>query len=174
MGNSNKDSYTQIPNDLLEAVISYKYFTNLQRRIVLYVIRKTLGWNKKSDAVSIRKMAEFIGTDRSNVSKAVSDLAKSNVLKVEGPLTGKPKKMSVLPVDYWDKPVVCTPHVVISPQNLWSGDHTTCGTDTTPTCGTDTTYKIHSKYTSIKKEKKASPFSDYELTPEEIAEGWEA
>lgn len=174
MGNSNKDNYTPVPNDLLEALCWYKDMTNLQRRIVLYIIRKTYGWNKETDTVSISHMAVEIGATRAKVSIAVNDLAKSNIIKVGDAPNGKPKKMKVLPVSFWDKPVSYREHVPKREQEPVSkreqGVFPTGNRNLYPTGNTQ------KKGNTLiqKKEKKASPFSDYELTPEEIAEGWEA
>ena len=106
MANTDKDGYTRIPNSLLEALYDRKYhFTQLQFRVMCYIIRKTYGWNKYSDYISISAMAKDLRKERRNVVRAVSDLEKSGVLKIDRTGVGKVNDICVNPPTEWDRPV---------------------------------------------------------------------
>ena len=98
------DGYTQVPNDLLEAVYTYG-FTIRQLRIVLYIIRKTYGYHLQERDISISRMAVEMGVDRAHASRTVSDLEKLNVLSVEKNGAWKASTMYVKNPDEWDRPI---------------------------------------------------------------------
>lgn len=83
-----EDGYTRVANELLEAIISAP-FSKRQYAVVLAVIRKTYGYNKKSDALSMWEIASMTGIDRANVSRTVAELVEMRVLerKAEGRLS---------------------------------------------------------------------------------------
>ena len=74
-----EDGFTRIANELLEAIISFP-FTKRETVILLSVIRKTYGFNKKHDAVSMWQLAAMSGLDRAHVSRCVKDLMLRNIL----------------------------------------------------------------------------------------------
>ena len=55
-----KDCFTKFPNSILEAIISGG-FHGMQTAVLLYIIRKTYGWGKASDTISVSKMAAETG-----------------------------------------------------------------------------------------------------------------
>ena len=55
-------------------------FSKRQYAVVLAVIRKTYGFNKKYDALSMWEIAAMTGIDRANVSRTVTELVALNVL----------------------------------------------------------------------------------------------
>ena len=67
------DNYTMIPNELLEAIYSYR-LSPLHMQIMLYVIRKTYGFHKETDFITITKLASDLGRYRQDVSEAVREL----------------------------------------------------------------------------------------------------
>ena len=78
---SDKDPYTEFPNDIYERLLSYR-LNNTQLLIVLYVVRKTFGFHKpEGDKISINKMAKDICRSRRFVISAVDDLEKMGVLE---------------------------------------------------------------------------------------------
>lgn len=98
------DGYTQIPNNILDAMVAYG-FTAMQLIVILYVIRKTYGYHKIEDDISITKMAKETRRDRSWLSRAVSDLEKLNVISVERRGGWRTSTMYVKNPDDWDRPV---------------------------------------------------------------------
>lgn len=72
---------------------------------LLYIIRKTYGWGKHLDQISITRMAKETGFGRSTVVGALNDLVKLNVIQVEIVGPGAPKEMRVLDPAEWDRPL---------------------------------------------------------------------
>ncbi len=74
-----EDGYTRIANELLDAIVRFD-FSKRQYAVLFAVIRKTYGYNKKSDALSVWQIASMTGIDRSHCSKAVAELCALNIL----------------------------------------------------------------------------------------------
>lgn len=74
-----EDGYTRIANELLEAIIAFK-FSSRQLCVVFCVVRATYGYNKKSDAISGWQIAKMCNIDRSHISKSITELIEMNVL----------------------------------------------------------------------------------------------
>lgn len=104
------EAYTKTPNKLLDAILKSR-FTASQMIVLLYVIRKTYGWNKHMDSISISKIAKDTEYSRRTMINAVSDLVKLNVLHAEFDGAGQPKLMYVKEPSEWDRPVNSTSHV---------------------------------------------------------------
>lgn len=94
-----EDGYTRIANELLEAISNSHAFpvTLRQLRVVLAVIRKTYGFNKKSDRISDSQLAAETGLSRQNVNKAKRELLAMGVLFMYGHKLGINKH-----ADQWD------------------------------------------------------------------------
>lgn len=105
-----KDCFTRFPNHLLDAIIS-GHFSAIQTACILYVVRKTYGWNKNSDSISVSKLAKDTGYTRRGTIIAVQQLEAMSVLSVERPGPGKISSMSVNSPDRWNKPVNGGSHV---------------------------------------------------------------
>lgn len=78
-----EDGYTRIANELFDQIILAK-ITGRQLRVLLAIIRKTYGFNKKSDEIGLSQLRDMTGMDRSNVGKAVNELVSCNILVVSG------------------------------------------------------------------------------------------
>jgi phage replication O-like protein O len=74
-----EDGHTRIANELLEAIISFD-FSKRQYKVVLFVLRKTYGWNKKADVMSLSQIMEGTGLDRANCSRTLAELGEMKVL----------------------------------------------------------------------------------------------
>lgn len=74
-----EDGFTRLANELLDAIIRFD-FTKRQYAVLLAVVRKTYGYNKKADALSIYQISVMTGIDRAHISKAVAELHAMNVL----------------------------------------------------------------------------------------------
>ena len=105
-----KDCFTKFPNHLLDAIIS-GHFSAIQMAAILYTVRKTFGWNKSSDTISVTKMAADTGYTRRGMIMAIQQLETMNVLSVKRPGPGKISSMSVNSPDRWGKPVNSDSHV---------------------------------------------------------------
>jgi phage replication O-like protein O len=74
-----EDGYTRIANELLESAMSHA-LTLRQLRVLLAVIRKTYGFNKKHDVISGSQLAELTHMSRQKCSTALCELVELNVL----------------------------------------------------------------------------------------------
>ena len=77
------DGYTRIANELLDAILRFP-FSKRELKIVFSVVRKTYGYNKKTDALSMWQIGNLTGISHANVSRSVADLVSKNVLKRGG------------------------------------------------------------------------------------------
>lgn len=101
------DKYTRISNEMLEAIYSAD-LSKAQYKALLYIIRKTIGWNKDVDCISVKRMAEETGQQRRTMLKAVNDLEKMNIISVNRS-AGHAGKITLEPVSKWT-PVSKTTH----------------------------------------------------------------
>jgi phage replication O-like protein O len=74
-----EDGHTRIANELLEQIIKFD-FSKRQLKVVLFVIRKTYGYNKKTDQMSISQISAGTGLDHSATVKAVAELVALGVV----------------------------------------------------------------------------------------------
>lgn len=58
-------NYTQTPNELFDELM--KILNDSELRVFLAIIRKTFGWNKKRDRISITQIEEITGLSRQGV-----------------------------------------------------------------------------------------------------------
>lgn len=79
-----ENGYTPISNELLEALIRYKYPPNtgsLPLKICLFIIRKTYGYRKKMDIISLSQFQKATNEkSRTNLVYWVKYLVQANVL----------------------------------------------------------------------------------------------
>jgi phage replication O-like protein O len=74
-----EDGYTKIANELLDAIIRHD-FSKRELKIVLFVLRKTYGWNKKADVISLSQILAGTGLARTHACSSVNDLVNCKVL----------------------------------------------------------------------------------------------
>ena len=79
MSSEIKSGFTKIDNDLFEAILRYP-FTKRELNIVLAVIRKTTGFNKRMDDLSLSQLGKMTGINESNISRTIRDLSINKVL----------------------------------------------------------------------------------------------
>lgn len=83
MGNPQlEDGHTRIANELFEAIISFQ-FSSRQLKVVMAVIRKTYGFNKKQDRLALSTISEMTGVIKTHVCQTVKQLREMNVLEVD-------------------------------------------------------------------------------------------
>lgn len=110
MDNKKADTFVQFPHELYDAVLRQR-LTISQEKALLYIIRKTVGFHKRSDRISISRMASETGFRRRTMISAVHDLEKLAIIRLGETKSGRATEMELLPVDYWDKPVNAHSHV---------------------------------------------------------------
>ncbi len=74
-----EDGFTRIANELLEAMVAYP-LNGAEYKVVLALIRRTYGFNKKADAISYSQLASLTGLHRITVCKTLATLEKAGVV----------------------------------------------------------------------------------------------
>ncbi|MFS7357594.1 replication protein [Rahnella inusitata] len=87
------DGYTRIANELLEAIAGAD-LTARQLKVMIAVIRKTYGFQKKLDRIADIQIAELTGLSRQNVNKAKKELLSMHCLLMDGNRIGPNKELS--------------------------------------------------------------------------------
>jgi phage replication O-like protein O len=87
-----ENGYTRIANELMDALCTIdmpgRYF-----KVLNAVIRKTYGYNKKSDWIALSQFVEMTGIEKSNVSRILNDLVRAGILTKTG--DGNIKQISI-------------------------------------------------------------------------------
>ena len=96
--------FTKIPNAILDALISSE-LSGAQIRVVLYIIRKTYGWEKHYDRISITKMSKELRISKRWCVGIVDDLRKSGIILTEGGGERRVYNMRISDPENWDKVV---------------------------------------------------------------------
>lgn len=87
------DGYTRFANELLEAIASAD-LTARQLKVMLAYVRKTYGFNKKTDRIADEQIAQLTGLSRQNVNKAKKELISMNCLFMDGNQIGVNSEIS--------------------------------------------------------------------------------
>lgn len=87
------DGYTRFANELLEAIASAD-LTARQLKVMLAYVRKTYGFNKKTDRIADEQIAKLTGLSRQNVNKAKKELISMNCLFMDGNQIGVNSEVS--------------------------------------------------------------------------------
>ena len=87
------NGFTRIANELLEAIASAD-LTARQLKLMMAYIRKTYGFNKKTDRIADEQISQLTGISRQNVNKAKKELLSMNCLLMEGNQIGVNKEVS--------------------------------------------------------------------------------
>jgi len=82
MSAQKENGYTAIANELMEALASYS-IPATQMQCLFVVLRDTYGWNRKTSSISLTRFADLTGLDRRHVHRALTELSKKNIIKVE-------------------------------------------------------------------------------------------
>jgi phage replication O-like protein O len=73
------ERFVRLPTALLEAILACK-LTGVQTRILLWVIRQTYGWNRRTTLFSWYQVAKDLSLDRGGVVRSGRTLMQANVL----------------------------------------------------------------------------------------------
>ena len=83
--------YTAIANEIMDALVAYR-LPGEQMQCLLFILRKTYGYNKKADQISISQFQVATGLKKPSVSRALNGLLKKRIIK---------KKASKRAATYW-------------------------------------------------------------------------
>jgi len=76
-----ENGYTSIANEIIEALSRYR-IPGEQMQCLFVVLRKTYGWNKKCDEISLSQFVEFTGLKKQHAYRAISGLIEKNIILV--------------------------------------------------------------------------------------------
>jgi len=82
-----ENGYTKIADELLEAICRTKT-SDYEKRVFLYIIRKTYGFNKKKDWIAQVQISNGTGIHRSHVSRTIKKLEAKNMIILHGKEVG--------------------------------------------------------------------------------------
>jgi len=74
-----EDGFTKIANLLLEALALAK-LNGVQKGICLFLFRRTYGWKRSQDAISLEDFAAACGSSRPYISRQINVLLKKNII----------------------------------------------------------------------------------------------
>lgn len=88
-----ENGYTRIANELYDAIIGFS-LTGYQHRVLHALLRKTYGFNKKTDVISLTQIAEVTKIAKSHVCRAMKELKDMNIITTDGNKIGINKHYS--------------------------------------------------------------------------------
>lgn len=94
-----ENGHTRIANELLEAILIAD-FSKRQQKIILAIIRKTYGYNKTSDDMTVSQLALLTGIAAPHVSTTIKELIASSVVIAGSGRYGKTLSINKL-YDQW-------------------------------------------------------------------------
>ena len=74
------DRFTMIPNDIIET-LAKTYMTPAESKLILAIIRKTIGYHKEIDLISYSQFEKATGLDRRHVGRAIQELVDRNIIE---------------------------------------------------------------------------------------------
>lgn len=76
-----ENGYTKIANEILDRLIPYR-ISGREWQVLLTIIRKTYGFNKKEDFISMSQFANLTGMDRPSVARQIKKLLSKKLIGV--------------------------------------------------------------------------------------------
>jgi phage replication O-like protein O len=74
-----ENGYTPVANEILEALVKIN-ISPYESRVLWFVIRKTYGWHKKTDWISLSQIVEGTGIAKPNVCRTIKSLTGKNII----------------------------------------------------------------------------------------------
>ncbi len=87
-----ENGYTKVANEIVEALIRATGLSGQELRLSLLVIRKTYGFSKKEDAISLSQMCKNTGLSKTRCSQVINSLQSKRVITVTENINGIGKK----------------------------------------------------------------------------------
>jgi hypothetical protein len=90
--------YTQVPDELFDALMAY--LSGAELKVLLYIIRRTFGFKKDSDHISLRQICNGIKTREGDVLDKGTGLSLSTVqIALKGPAGALKQEPTVSPCE---------------------------------------------------------------------------
>lgn len=101
-----ENGYTPIANELIERLAGASTLSARELRVLLVIMRKTWGWKKKKDRISLGQVATLTSIARQHVSTIVASLVKRGYLNRYIPVGGKGIRTYEIGKNYdlWEAP----------------------------------------------------------------------
>lgn len=112
-----KDGFYKYPNLLSEA-LSVVTLPPDQAAICQYLLRRTLGWNQKEAAISLKEFAYVRNCDRTWISKQLKELQKKNIIIVTGVKDQKKVYRMNIDITSWDKDCIDIDRLINMPKGF--------------------------------------------------------
>ncbi len=78
-----KQSYTQVPNDIMDKLYSKGFhLPGEQGAVFNFILRKTIGWGKDNDKLSLSQFASALGIKKQSADRAIKALASRKIITV--------------------------------------------------------------------------------------------
>jgi phage replication O-like protein O len=74
-----EDGYTPVANPIMDA-LAHTQLTGREWRVLCFVLRKTYGWQKKADRLSLSQFVDGTGIERRHVIEAIKGLVQKKIL----------------------------------------------------------------------------------------------
>lgn len=173
-----KERFVRFPHDLYDAVLSQR-LTVSQTKALLYIIRRTVGFGKRSDKISISRIAKVTGYERRTMVNAIHDMEKMGMLKLGPIMSGRATEMELLSPDYWDKPVNADSHVN-GDSHVNADSHPPVNVDSQVPVNVDSHLPVNAdshikeiyKETKKRIKKKDGFAASFEYTEDDLKDGW--
>lgn len=78
-----ENGHTQIAHEILEIVVRTP-LAGRHKDVLLFVMRKTYGWGKKEDYISLSQFVYWTGIDRKSICRIIKDLVDWKLIKKNG------------------------------------------------------------------------------------------
>ena len=75
-----ENGFTEVANELLEALARINMCA-YETRVLLFIIRKTYGWHKKTDWISLSQLAMGTGIRKAHVCRTINSLEARNIIR---------------------------------------------------------------------------------------------
>lgn len=96
-----KTNFTKFPNEMLEALA--KADISREVRVLIAIMRETVGWSRNEKVLSAYKISEMTGIDPRNVYLALASLEKKKFITRDRKQTGN--TIALMPPEMWQIPV---------------------------------------------------------------------
>jgi len=74
-----EDGFTPVANSIMEA-LARTQLSGYEWRVLLFLLRKTYGWSKKSDRIALSQFVDGTGINQRRVIEAINDLIAKNII----------------------------------------------------------------------------------------------
>jgi len=78
-----ENGYTAISNEIMDALCRTRV-AGEQRQVFDCILRKTYGWNKKEDRISLSQFMDMTGISKSHIIRAIKGLIDKNMIAKKG------------------------------------------------------------------------------------------